>query len=153
MDLAPLVEELGKPEYASMTDAEAAAAINAKTIAIRRLVEAWRVKQLAMEMGLWGKLRIVAQNATGEIPQEVQGLAITILDWIDDVSGKIQSVDMDLVSTQTMLGGLVAATLATQEQVGAIAALADVTIPWTEANGLSEVGIGFVRVARSLIGA
>lgn len=149
MDLAPLIQELAKPEYASMTDAEAAAAVNAKTVTVRKLVETWRVKQLAMEMGLWGKLRIVARNASGEIPENVQGLAITVLDWIDDVSGKIQSVDMDLVSTQTMLGGLVVATLATQQQVDAIRALANVTIPWTQANGIGEVGIGFIRAARS----
>lgn len=149
MNLEALRTELAKPEYAGLSDEEASVAINAKTVTIRELVPTWKVKQLAMEQGVWGRLRIVAKDKNEAIPDQVRGLAITVLDWIDDVSGKIQSVDMDLVSTQTMLGGLVASTLATQQQVDAIRALADTTIPWTKHNGIGEVGIGYIRAARS----
>ena len=149
MNLEALRTELAKPEYEGLSDQEAADTINTKTVTVRELVPTWKVKQLAMEQGVWGKLRIIEKDKNESIPDEARGLAITVLDWIDDVSGKIQSVDMDLVSTQTMLGGLVAANLATQTQVDAIRALADVTIPWTQANDIGEVGIGFIRAARS----
>lgn len=151
MDLEPLRIELVKPEYTGLSDQAAADAINAKTVAIRELVPTWKVKQLVMEQGVWGRLRIVQIEKNEQIPDEVRGLTITVLDWIDDVSGKIQSVDMDLVATQTMLGGLVAAGLATQTQVDAIRALADATVAWTTHNGIGEVGIGYVRAARSMI--
>jgi len=149
MNLAPLATELAKPEYAAMTDQEAADAINAKTVTVRRLVETWRVKQYAIENGIWATLKLVRENVA--LSSDVRGLCISIIDWVDDSAGKIQTVDMDLPSVQYMLGGLVTATLATQEQVNAILAMGSVTVAWTEHNGIGEVGIGFVRAARSMI--
>lgn len=146
MNLQPLATELAKPQYAAMTDQQAADAINAKTVTIRQLVETWRVKQYAIENGIWATLKLVREN-TG-LPNELRGLVISILDWVDDSAGKIQTVDMDLPSVQYMLGGLVTATLATQEQINAILAMGSVTLPWTTHNGLPEIGIGFVRNAR-----
>lgn len=146
MNLEALKTELAKPEYTGLSDQAAADAINAKTVTVRELVPTWKIKQYAMEQGIWGTLRIAAKDAE-QLP--VRGLAITVLDWIDDVSGKIQSVDMDLPSTQTMLGGLVQYQLATQQQAEAIAALANVTKNWAAHNGIGEVGIGFIRAARS----
>lgn len=149
MNLSALATELAKPEYASMSDQEAADAINAKTATVRRLVETWRVKQYAIEQGIWATLKLVRENT--ELSNELRGLVISILDWVDDSAGKIQTVDMDLPSVQYMLGGLVTATLATQEQVNSILAMGSVTVPWTTHNGIGEVGIGFVRAARSMI--
>ena len=149
MNLSALATELAKPEYTSLTDQEAADAINAKTVTVRRLVETWRVKQYAIEQGIWATLKLVRENT--ELSNELRGLVISILDWVDDSAGKIQTVDMDLPSVQYMLGGLVTATLATQEQVNSILAMGSVTVPWTTHNGIGEVGIGFVRAARSMI--
>lgn len=146
MNLEALRTELAKPEYEGLSDQAAADAINAKTVTVRELVPTWKIKQYAMEQGIWGTLRIASKDAE-QLP--VRGLAITVLDWIDDVSGKIQSVDLDLASTQTMLGGLVQCQLATQQQAEAISALATVVKKWTDHNGIGEVGIGFIRAARS----
>lgn len=149
MNLSALATELAKLEYAGLSDQEAANAINEKTVTVRRLVETWRVKQYAIEQGVWARLKLAKDSALA--PDELKGLCISILDWIDDSAGKIQTVDMDLPSVQYMLGGLVQASLATQEQVNAIIAMGSVTIAWTTHNGIDEVGIGFVRAARSMI--
>ena len=146
MNLEPLATELAKPEYASMTDQEAADAINAKTVTLRQLVPTWRVKQYAIENGIWATLKLARENT--ELPNELRGLCISIIDWVDDSAGKIQTVDMDLPSVQYMLGGLVTATLATQEQVNAILAMGSVTVAWTQHNGLPEIGRGLVANIR-----
>lgn len=146
MNLEPLATELAKPEYATLSDQEAADAINAKTVTVRRLVETWRVKQYAIENGIWATLKLVREN-TG-LPNEIRGLVISILDWVDDSAGKIQTVDMDLPSVQYMLGGLVTATLATQEQVNAILAMADTSICWVDSVGMGTIGDGHIRSVR-----
>jgi hypothetical protein len=146
MNLEPLATELAKPEYSGLTDQQAADAINAKTVTVRRLVETWRVKQYAIEQGIWATLKLARENT--ELPNELRGLCISILDWVDDSAGKIQTVDMDLPSVQYMLGGLVTATLATQEQVNAILAMADTPIRWVDSVGMGTIGDGHVRSMR-----
>lgn len=141
-----LAQELAKQTYASLTDAQAADAVNAKTVTVRRPVETWRVRQAAIEGGYWAAL-VDAQN----VPQ-TRALAVTVLAWIDDQSGTIQSVDMDRPAAIAMRAALVQAGIVTQQRADALSALADATIPWTESVGLPEVGIGLVRNARRLIG-
>jgi len=146
MNLQPLATELAEPEYASMTDQEAADAINAKTVTVRRLVETWRVKQYAIENGIWATLKLARENT--ELPNELRGLCISIIDWVDDSAGKIQTVDMDLPSVQYMLQSLVAVPLATQEQVNAILAMADTPIRWVDSVGMGTIGDGHIRSVR-----
>jgi hypothetical protein len=146
MNLDALATELAKPEYATLSDQEAADAINAKTVTVRRLVDTWRIKQYAIEQGVWAKLKLAKDSALA--PDELKGLCISILDWIDDSAGKIQTVDMDLPSVQYMLAGLVQATLATQEQVNAIIAMANTPIRWVDSVGIGTIGDGHVRSMR-----
>lgn len=146
MDLQPLADELAKPEYAGLSDQEAADAINAKEVTVRRLVETWRVKQYAIEQGVWAKLKLAKDSPLA--PDELKGLCISILDWIDDSAGKIQTVDMDLPSVQYMLGGLVQASLATQEQMAAIIAMANTPIRWVDHVGMGTIGDGHIRSLR-----
>jgi hypothetical protein len=146
MNLAILATELAKPEYASLTDQQAADAINAKTVSLRQLVPTWRVKQYAIEQSIWAKVKLALRKS--DTADEVYGLCIQLVDWVDDSAGKIQSVDVDLSSVQMMLGGLVQIGIATQEQVNAIIAMGSVTRPWTTHNGLPEIGIGLVRNMR-----
>lgn len=146
MNLEALAEELAKPEYAGMTDQEAADAVNAKTVAVRVPVDTWQIKQYAVEQGVWGAMKVALRSS--DTPAEVYGLCSSIVDWIDDPSGKIGRVDVDLPSVQTMLGSLVLTGLATQAQVDAIVAMADQTLRWVDVNGIGTVGIGYVRNAR-----
>ena len=147
MSLDALTAELVDLKYASMTDEQAAAAVNAKTVAVRRPVPTWLVRQTAIEGGYWPAL-VDAQN----VPQ-TRALAVTVLAWIDDQSGTIQSVDMDRPAAVQMRAALVQAGIVTQAQADALSALADAMIPWTQSVGLPECGIGLVRNARRRIGA
>lgn len=144
-----LVDELSKPEYASLSHAEAAAVVNAKTVAIRVPVPTWRVRQAAIEGGYWADIVLARELASSQ----GRKLAINVLAWIDDQSGTIQNVDMDKPATVAMRESLVVAGICTQEQADALAALADSTMPWTQSVGLPEVGIGLIINARKLINA
>jgi hypothetical protein len=139
-----LKEELLKPVYRGLTDQQAADTLNAKRVSARRLVPTWEVRRAAIEGGYWPSLVLSAADAN----DARRGLAISVLAWIDDQSGTIQTIDMDRSSTQQMLTGLVAANFVTQPQADALNALADVTIPWTDSVGLPEIGIGLVINAR-----
>lgn len=141
-----LVAELSKAEYTGLSDAEAAVAINAKTVSLRMPVPCWRVRQAAIEGGFWAAL-VQAK----ESPQTA-ALAINVLAWLDDPSGTIQTVDLDSPAAVQMRGLLVSAGLLTQAQSAELAQLADATIPWTQSVGLPEVGIGLVINARRVIG-
>ena len=120
MDLQPLIDELAKPEYSGLSDQEAADAVNAKTVSVRVPVDTWQIKQYAVEQGVWAKLKVAIRSS--DTPAEVYGLCSSIVDWIDDPSGKIGKVDIGLPSVQTMLASLVQAGLATQAQIEALAA-------------------------------
>jgi hypothetical protein len=148
MDISILATELAKPEYAGLTDQQAADAVNAKAVTVRQLVETWRVKQYAIENSIWGKVKVALRKS--DTPDEVYGLCVQLVDWVDDSAGKIQTVDVDLPSVQMMLGGLVQIGLATQEQVAAIIALANTSIRWVDSVGLGTVGDGHVKSARGL---
>ena len=150
MNLQALATELAKPEYASMTDQEAADAINEKTVTLRHLVPTWQVKQYAIEQGIWPRIVLVREDSS-EPDSLLRGLCISVVSWIDDPS--IETIDVDLPKVQEMLGGLVAYTIATQEQAAAIVAMGSVTVPWTHHFSIGEVGIGYVRAARSRINA
>jgi len=141
-----LSDELSKPQYAGLSDQQAADAINAKTVVVRRPVELWRVKQLAIEQGVWGSLKVAVRKS--DTPDQAYGLCVSVIDWIDDPSGKVQTVDVDLVSVQTMLAGLVQIGIATQAQVADLSALANTSIRWVDHVGLGTVGDGSVRSAR-----
>ena len=62
MNEQALIEELRKPEYAGLTDQQAADAVNAKTVTIRQPVAADRVQAAAIASGLWAIVKIAAQN-------------------------------------------------------------------------------------------
>jgi hypothetical protein len=80
----------------------------------------------------------------------VRALAISVLAWIDDQSGTIQTVDLDRPAVVAMRAALVQAGIVTQQQADALSALADASIPWTDSVGLPEVGVGLVINARRI---
>jgi hypothetical protein len=140
-----LIAELQKPEYAGLSDQEAADAINAKTATIRKPVPADRVQAAAIASGLWAIVKIASQNAG--LPNPPRGAAMSFVDWIE--AGR--PIDMDGGTVQGVGAVLLSYNLATQDQLDALQTLADVVIPWTAANDLPEVGIGLVINARKAI--
>jgi len=147
MNLTALAAKIREPQYAGLSDQLLADAINALRVSVRRPVPTWLVRQTAIEGGYWPALVEARESTTPAI----RALAITVLAWIDDQSGTIQSVDMDRAAVVGMRAALVQAGICSQAQADSLSALADVSIPWTESVGLPEIGVGLVINARRSI--
>ena len=142
----PLKIELQRPEIASLSDADAAAVLSAKTLTVRKPVDTSRVKQFAFTSGVWARIRLAMRSANAT--DEIYGLCVSVVDWIDDPSGKISTLDVDLPVVRANLAALVTAGLATQSQVDEIVAMADSVVSWSSYHGIGEIGIGLIRNAR-----
>ena len=146
MNLSVLAAKIREPQYAGMADQILADAINGLRVSVRRPVPTWAIRQAAIEGGYWVSLLDARESSTAA----VRALAISVLAWIDDQSGTIQTVDLDRPAVVGMLAALVQAGIVTQAQADALSALADASIPWTESVGLPEVGVGLIVNARRL---
>lgn len=144
--LQKLAAKIAEPQYAGLSDQLLADGINGLRVSVRRPVPTWLVRQTAIEGGYWPALIEARESTT----PAVRALAITVLAWIDDQSGTIQSVDMDRAAVVQMRAALVQAGICSQAQADALSSLADQSIPWTESVGLPEVGIGMIINARRL---
>jgi hypothetical protein len=147
MSLQALAAKIREPKYAGLSDQLLADAVNGLRVSVRRPVPTWLVRQTAIEGGYWPLLVEARESPT----PAVRALAITVLAWIDDQSGTIQSVDMDRPAVVNMRAALVQAGICSQPQADALSALADHSIPWTESVGLPEIGVGLVINARRSI--
>jgi len=145
MNEQALIDELRKPEYATLSDQQAADAVNAKTVTIRQPVAAERVQASAIASGLWAIVKIAAQNTA--LPNPPRGAAMSFVDWIE--AGR--PIDMDGGTVQGVGQVLLSYNLATQPQLDALQALADTAARWVDTVGIGEVGIGYVINARKAI--
>jgi len=146
MNLTALAAKIRETQYAVLSDQLVADAINGLRVSVRRQVPTWLVRQTAIEGGYWPALVQARESTT----PAVRALAITVLAWIDDQSGTIQSVDMDRPAVIGMRAALVQAGICSQTQADALSALADDSIPWAESVGLPEIGVGLVINARRI---
>jgi len=146
MNLQVLAAKIREPQYAGLSDQLVADAINGLRVSVRRPVPTWAIRQAAIEGGYWVSLLDARESSTAA----VRALAISVLAWIDDQSGTIQTVDLDRPAVVAMRSQLVQAGIVTQQQADALSALADASIPWTESVGLPEVGVGLVINARRI---
>jgi hypothetical protein len=146
MNYQALIDELRKPAYQGLSDQAAADLLNALTVQVRRMVPTSEIIQHATQNRYRSKLELAKLDPLSPC----RDIAIDILAYID--SPKTSNVDMDLPETKQMLGAMVACGFASQETVGKLEALANVTIKWTESVGLPELGVGLVRNARKMIG-
>ncbi len=146
MNLAILAAKIREPEYAGLSNQLLADAVNGLRVSVRRPVPTWAIRQAAIEGGYWVSLLDARQSSTAA----VRALAISVLAWIDDQSGTIQTVDLDRPAVVAMRGALVQAGIVTQAQADALSALADASIPWTESVGLPEIGVGLIINARRM---
>lgn len=144
MNLSLLAAKIAEPQYRGLTDQLLADAVNRLRVTVRRPVPTWLVRQTAIEGGYWPSLIEARESTTSA----VRALAITVLAWIDDQSGTIQTVDMDRPAVIGMRAALVQAGICSQPQADALSALAEVSIPWTESVGLPVIGVGDIINAR-----
>jgi hypothetical protein len=146
MNLQVLAAKIREPQYAGLSDQLVADAINGLRVSVRRPVPTWSIRQAAIEGGYWVSLLDARESSTAA----VRSLALSVLAWIDDQSGTIQTVDLDRPAVVAMRAALVQAGIVTQQQADALSALADASIPWTDSVGLPEVGVGLVINARRI---
>lgn len=138
MDYHVLAAELQQPQYAEMTDQQAADALNAPGLSTRRRVPIAELQALAMESGVYTALRIAVGNA--QAPAELRAVAQTVLDL---ANARFADVDMDNASAVQMFGVLQQAGVITVQQARAIDALA--TVPGV--SRAAALGLGVVAEA------
>lgn len=140
----PLKQELLKPEYQGLTDQEAANAIMAKTVEVRLPVATSVVKQAAIEAGYYADIEVGCESSNPQLRR----LCINVRGWIDDAAGKMKSVDMDSPASQTMIAGLIAFQIITEEQANYLQSLSKSVVKWVDYEGIGIVGVGLVKNAR-----
>jgi hypothetical protein len=142
-----LSDELSKPQYAGLTDQQAADAINAKTVTVQQTVAIHKLKEYAIINGIWPKLKAGQANSNSQ----VAALCVSVLDWVDDP--RISTLDVNKPEVQAMLDGLVASGIMSASNKADVVAMGSKVVSWTSQNGLPEVGIGLVQNARKEINA
>jgi hypothetical protein len=87
---------------------------------IRVPVPSLDVRREASLSGVWATM-VLASRESSAATDEVKGICITFIDWIDHSS----TLDFDLPQVQAMAAGLVAAGICTQAQYDDLSALGD----------------------------
>jgi hypothetical protein len=120
-----LREELATEAYAGMDATQMLALVNTKSILTenRKLVPLWQIKKICIETGVWIALRMASVQVES-VP--LAHLAATVMEYINDV--RFENLDMDLVSTQQMIGALVQSGVMTSDQSALIDDMANVRI-------------------------
>lgn len=158
---ATLKAELAKPEYAGLSDAEAAAAINAKTVTRKRAVDIGTINAMADGMGLTAKIRTLLRNTNAELAaahgaenvQQIVGLCYAALGLFDARYNSVDFTDANYEAAyKSVADGLLATgLLASAEQHAAFLAVGNETVKWTLVTlGLPEVHEGEIVQARSI---
>lgn len=146
MNLQALKTELADPAYAELSDQAAADVINAKTVDVLRPVSSASLLAWSAADGRYRKL----EAATADTSSPVYSLASAAFLMIRRDATEL---DLNLPDRVALLAALVAAGVLSQGDADAIYVLATHTIPWTQANGLGEVGRGLVINTRQEMGA
>ena len=126
--------------YSTMTDNEVFISLTTKDRPLRVLVPLWQIKKHAIENGYWFTLKGTVSEHPGYLA------AASAVEYISD--GRFENIDMDLTSTQTMLGGLVATSLLSQDFADALNAMADSLQSRAEELGLTDLSNGHITMVR-----
>ena len=145
MNEQALIDELRKPEYAGLTDQQAADAVNAKTVQQSAPVAAQQIRLTLASRGKLAAIKRIGDNtAAPEPPYDACATLMALLDAGD-------TIDLQNAAVSAASAILIQHNLLTQADADAIAALAVKTVPWVEVQGIGEVGIGYVINARRAI--
>jgi len=144
MNEQALIDELRKPEYATMSDQEAADTVNAKTVTIRQPVDSGLLMDACMAAGIWAQLEAANQPGSSDPPAS---LARTMMERLKQP----RPLDFDNPAVQQNVADCIQHGLMTQEQQQQLSGLANKTLRWVDVEGIGEVGIGYVINARRAI--
>jgi hypothetical protein len=144
MNEQALIDELKLPQYAGLTDQQAADAVTAKTVQIRKPVDAGKLMDAMMSLGVWQKLEAAAPPGSTDPPASTARTMMTRLN-------QSRPVDLDNTAVQSIVNDCITHSLMTQAEAQQLNTLADAVIPWTAANDVGDVGLGAVINARKAI--
>ena len=144
MNEQALIDELRQPQYQTMTDQQAADAINAKTVVVRSSVDSGALMDACMATGIWAKLEAANQPGSSDPPAS---LARTMMERLKQP----RPLDFDNPAVQQNVAACIQYGLITQEQQQQLDTMANSTVRWVDAEGIGECGIGYVINARNAI--
>jgi hypothetical protein len=135
MDYSILAAEIALPQYATMPDAEIAAALSSASIRVRQHVPIGILRDTALRIGVYNS--IVAAQRNPDLPTEIW----SICEIVKNLPALgVESVNMDEPASQQMFGALLQAQIINAQQAAAIDALATAaTISRAEQIGLGAV--------------
>ncbi len=146
MDYGTIKAEIARDGYKGMDDAEIAAALNAKTISIKRRVPTYQARAILLKRGVWGALCIAAEQTN--IPVELRAAAITARDTMLHT----ETMDTDEPEVEAivaaMMSAFVQAGLMAAEVRDELLALIDGVTSRAAQLGLGPVAAGDVATAR-----
>ena len=144
MNESALDAELSLPEYAAMTDQQAADAVMAKTVTVRRPVDSGLLMDAAMALGIWERLESAAPPGSVDPPAAYARTMMTRLK-------ESRPVDLDNPAVSGLVQNCIQHGLIQVSEAQTINAMADTVIRWVDSNGIGEVGIGAVQNSRRRI--
>jgi hypothetical protein len=144
MNEQALIEELRQPQYATMSDQQAADAVNAKTVTIRQPVDSGLLMDACMAAGIWAQLEAANQPGSSDPPAS---LARTMMERLKQP----RPLDFDSPAVEQNVADCIQHGLITQEQQQQLSGLANKVLRWVDAEDIGEVGIGYVINARRAI--
>ena len=144
MNEAALDAELSLPQYAAMTDQQAADAVMAKTVTVGRPVDSGLLMDAAMALGIWERLESAAPPGSVDPPAAYARTMMTRLK-------ETRPVDLDNAAVSTLVQNCIQHGLIQVSEAQTINAMADTIIRWVDSNGIGEVGIGAVQNSRRRI--
>jgi hypothetical protein len=147
-----LIDELSKPEYATLSDQAAADLINSKMVWIRVWVDTADAIWHATQEGYYARMKHVADS---DPPDESTPAyqcwraAKNIIGFVE--STKTQKIDMDSQGAIAMKTAMVQCVFASTQQVTSLDALANKEVRWVDNEGIGTLGRGAVQNARKEI--
>lgn len=156
-----LQAELADPAYAGMTDAEAATAINAKTVTRKRAVQVSTINAIADGMGLTPRVRTLLRSTNAELAaaygaenvQQIVGLAYAALGLFEARYETVDFTDPTYEAAyQQVAGGLRATGLIdTDAKLATFLAVGSETVKWTaDTLGVAYVTDHDIAAARAI---
>lgn len=143
MDYRLLLDEIAQPAYAGMSDGEIVAALNASSMA-RRRVAIGDLQARAMETGVYTALRVASGDPAA--PADLRTGPAPGRAWS---APRLADVDLDNAASVQMFGVLVRAGVISPQQAEAIDALATVQLSsWAQQHLGVDVTEDDIAVAR-----
>ena len=139
-------------QFPGIAEADVAAALNAPDPSLptkRSDVATNDAREILLSTGEWGAVILAAENTAA--PEQVRGACIVLRDAITQTTAIRISVLAIYSATVNLLNGLVSAGILTTDTRNALMALADVNQSWAEMEGVGEVTIRDIGIARGSI--